>query len=59
MLHAIITFLILAIIAGALGFTGVEIISIEIARVLFFIFLILFILSLFANIFRGKRPPMN
>jgi len=59
MLHAIITFLVLAIIAGALGFTGVEIISIEIARVLFFIFLVLFILSLIANMFRGKRPPLN
>ena len=59
MLHAVITFLILAIIAGALGFTGVEIISIEIARLLFFIFLILFILSLVANIFRGKRPPLD
>jgi len=59
MLHAVITFLILAIIAGALGFTGVEIISIEIARLLFFIFLILFILSLVASIFRGKRPPLD
>jgi len=59
MLHAVITFLVLAIIAGALGFTGVEIISIDIARILFFIFLILFVLSLFANIFRGKRPPID
>jgi uncharacterized membrane protein YtjA (UPF0391 family) len=59
MLHAVITFLVLAIVAGALGFTGVEIISIEIARVLFFIFLVLFILSLIANIFRGKRPPLD
>jgi len=42
MLRLIITFLILAIIAGALGFTGVEIMSVDIARILFFIFLILF-----------------
>jgi uncharacterized membrane protein YtjA (UPF0391 family) len=27
--------------------------------VLFFIFLILFILSLIASIFRGKRPPLD
>ncbi len=59
MLYAVVTFLLLAIIAGALGFTGVEIISIEIARVLFFIFLILFVLSLVATIFRGKRPPLE
>ena len=55
----VITFLVLAIIAGALGFTGVEIISIEIARMLFFIFLVLFVLSLIASIFRGNRPPMD
>jgi uncharacterized membrane protein YtjA (UPF0391 family) len=59
MLRLIITFLILAIIAGALGFTGVEIISVDIARILFFIFLILFVLSIVANVFRGQRPPMD
>lgn len=59
MLSMVITFLVLAIIAGALGFTGVEIISIEIARMLFFIFLVLFVLSLIASIFRGNRPPMD
>ena len=59
MLYMVITFLLLAVIAGALGFTGVEIISIEIARVLFFIFLVLFLLSLIATIFNGKRPPMD
>lgn len=58
MLNMIITFLILAVIAGVLGFTGVEIISIEIARMLFVIFIILFAVSLIANAFRGKRPPM-
>lgn len=60
MLSMVITFLVLALIAGALGFTGVEIISVEIAKVLFFIFLVLFILSLIANVVRGgKRPPMD
>lgn len=59
MLQMIITFLILAIVAGALGFTGVEGAALDISRVLFFIFIILFILSFVANIFRGQRPPMN
>lgn len=57
MLHMIITFLVLAIIAGALGFSGAEIISLDIAKILFFIFIILFILSLVANTFRGSRGP--
>ena len=59
MLRLIITFLILAIVAGALGFTGVEIISVDIARMLFFIFLVLFVLSIVANVFYGKRPPIE
>jgi uncharacterized membrane protein YtjA (UPF0391 family) len=37
----------------------VEIISVEIARVLFFIFLILFVLSLIARVFGGRRPPIE
>ena len=59
MLRLIITFLILAIIAGELGFTGVEIISVDIARMLFFIFLVLFVLSIVANIFYVKRTPIE
>jgi len=59
MLDKVVLFLILAVIAGALGFSGVEIISIEIARILFFIFLILFVLSLIARAFGGKRPPIE
>ncbi len=59
MLNMIITFLVLAIVAGLLGFTGVEIVSVEIARMLFFIFIILLALSVIMNFLRGKRPPMN
>jgi len=56
----IVSFLILAIIAGMLGFTGVEIISIGIARMLFMIFIVLFFLSLVMHMVgygRGPRPP--
>ncbi len=59
MLDMVIVFLLLAIVAGGLGFSGVEIISVEIARVLFFIFLILFVLSLIARVFGGKKPPIS
>ncbi len=59
MLDMVIVFLVLAIIAGGLGFSGVEIISIEIARALFFVFLVLFVVSLIARVFGGKRPPIN
>lgn len=53
MLYLILLFLILALAAGLLGFTGVEIISIQIARTLFVIFLILFLVSLIFNLVRG------
>ena len=51
MLYYAIVFLIVAIIAGVLGFGVIAGTSALIAKVLFFIFLILFILSLF----RGRR----
>ncbi len=57
MMNLIITFLVLALVAGFLGFSGVEVMSLDIARILFFIFIVLFVLSLVANVFRGKRPP--
>ncbi len=41
-----ITFLIVALIAGVLGFTSIVGISIGIAKILFFVFLVLFIISL-------------
>jgi len=62
MLGLIITFLIIALIAGLLGFTGVEFVSIEIARTLFFIFLILFIISLIYHLLYNNHhhgnPPL-
>jgi uncharacterized membrane protein YtjA (UPF0391 family) len=55
----VIVFLVLAIISGLLGFSGVEIISIQIAKILFVVFLILFVISLIMRLVGGKRtPPM-
>lgn len=47
MLRWTITFLVIAVIAAILGFTGVAIAFAGIAKVIFFIFLVLFILSFF------------
>ncbi len=49
MLGLIITFLILALIAGALGFTGLVVAFAEIAKILFFDFLVLFLISLISH----------
>lgn len=52
MLGWVVTFLVVAIIAGLLGFTGIMSASAEIAKIIFFIFIILFIVSLILNLFR-------
>jgi len=52
MLSWSVTFLIIALIAAALGFTGIAGTAVGIAKILFFVFLVLFVVSL---IF-GRRP---
>ncbi len=49
MLRWALTFLIIALIAGAFNFVGVEGTALQIARILFFVFLVLFVLSLIAG----------
>ena len=53
MLRWALIFLVIAIVAAALGFGGIAGTASEIARVLFFVFLVLFIVSLFF----GRRTP--
>jgi uncharacterized membrane protein YtjA (UPF0391 family) len=50
MLDWVLTFLILAIVAAVFGFTGIAVASAEIARVIFYIFIILFIVSLILHL---------
>lgn len=46
MLSWVLVFLILALVAGLLGFTGIAAGATDIARVLFFLFVVLFLASL-------------
>lgn len=55
MLSWVVTFLVIALIAGLLGFGGVAGASIEIAKVIFFIALILFVVSAVVGLARGRR----
>ena len=52
MLGWAVTFFIVALIAGVLGFTGVAVAAAGIAKILFFIFLVLFLLSLVGHLIR-------
>jgi uncharacterized membrane protein YtjA (UPF0391 family) len=58
MLGWALTFLIIALIAGVLGFGGIAIISIEMAKVIFFVAIILFLASVIVGFFRGRSAPM-
>ncbi len=57
MLRLALIFLIVALIAGALGMFNVEYLSAQIAWILFVVFLILFVVSLLAGGFR-RGPPV-
>ena len=56
MLSWALSFLVIAIIAGVLGFRGIAGVATDIARVLFFVFLILFIVGLVVGGWSGPAP---
>jgi uncharacterized membrane protein YtjA (UPF0391 family) len=55
MLGWAVTFLIIALIAAVFGFTGVYVAVAGIAKILFFVFLVLFIISLVTGSM-SRRP---
>jgi uncharacterized membrane protein YtjA (UPF0391 family) len=52
MLRWALAFFIIAIIAAVFGFTGIAVASAGIAKILFVVFLVLFLLSLIGHLFR-------
>ncbi|HEX8011461.1 MAG TPA: DUF1328 domain-containing protein [Casimicrobiaceae bacterium] len=52
MLHYAVVFFVIALIAALFGFGGIAAGAVEIAKLLFFIFLALFIVSLVLGLFR-------
>ena len=54
MLGWALTFLVVALIAGVLGFTSIAGAAMGIAKILFFVFLVLFIVSLVMHLVRGR-----
>jgi len=55
MLRWAFIFLVVGLIAAVLGFTNIAGASIDIARILFFIFLVIFVVLLVAGITVGRR----
>ena len=54
MLGWVVTFLVVALIAGILGFAGIAGASVEIAKIIFFIAIVLFLVSAMIGISRGR-----
>ncbi|MFL5297459.1 MAG: DUF1328 domain-containing protein [Phenylobacterium sp.] len=58
MLGWALTFLVIALIAGVLGFTTIAGAAIGIAKIVFYVFLLLFVVSLIMNFVRGRGPTI-
>ncbi|MDP1617088.1 DUF1328 domain-containing protein [Phenylobacterium sp.] len=55
MLSWALVFLVVALIAGVLGFTSIAGAAVGIAKILFFVFLVLFAVSAIMHMVRGRR----
>jgi uncharacterized membrane protein YtjA (UPF0391 family) len=58
MLSWAVTFLIIALVAALLGFGMIAGVAIEAAKIVFFVAIILFAISVIAGVVRGGRPTV-
>lgn len=56
MLNLVVTLLIIALIAAVLGFGGIAFAAVEIAKIVFFVALVLFLIALVFGATGGIRP---
>jgi uncharacterized membrane protein YtjA (UPF0391 family) len=57
MLNWVITFFLLAVVAGLLGFSGLAGTFADIAQFLAVLFVILFVVTLVYSVISGRKPP--
>jgi uncharacterized membrane protein YtjA (UPF0391 family) len=58
MLGWALTFLVIALIAAVLGFGGIAGFAVEIAKIIFFVAIALFLISALIGLFRGRTPTV-
>lgn len=58
MLHYAVVFLIIALIAAVFGFGGIAASAVGIAKILFFVFLVLAVASFLVNLLKGRKPTI-
>jgi uncharacterized membrane protein YtjA (UPF0391 family) len=56
MLSLAVTLLIIALIAAVLGFGGIAVISVELAKIVFFVAILLFLIAAVFGALGGRRP---
>lgn len=56
MLRLAILFLVLALVAAFFGFGGLAVAFADIAKILFLVFLVLFIVAALVGVLRGRAP---
>jgi uncharacterized membrane protein YtjA (UPF0391 family) len=54
MLRLALAFLLIAIVAAVFGFTGIAVASADMAKIVFYVFLVLFLIAMLFNAFRGR-----
>jgi uncharacterized membrane protein YtjA (UPF0391 family) len=57
MLRWALIFLVVALVAAVLGFTTIAGAAIDVAKILFWIFAVLFVISLVMHMVRGRGAP--
>jgi uncharacterized membrane protein YtjA (UPF0391 family) len=55
MLHYAVVFLVIALVAALFGFGGIAAGAVEIAKILFFIFVVLAVVTFIVSLVRGRR----
>ncbi len=58
MLGWAVTFLVVALIAGALGFGVIAGVAVEAAKIVFFVAIVLFAISALVGLIRGRSPTV-
>lgn len=58
MLRWAVTFLVIALVAAVFGFGGIVAVSMDAARLLFFVFIVLFVIASLMHVFTGKAPKI-
>jgi uncharacterized membrane protein YtjA (UPF0391 family) len=51
-----LTFLVVALIAAILGFGGIAAFAVDIAKIVFFVAIVLFVISAIIGLVRGREP---